>query len=72
MNSGEMSIINSGRGSGYYIYGGSYVMITWQRTDGNNPIKLFAADGSTPLEISSGNTYIAVVSPKLLGRIEFE
>ena len=72
IKTGEMNIVNSGKGSGYYIYGGSKIMITWQRTDGANPIKLYEADGLTPLEISSGNTYIAVVSPRLSGKIEFE
>ena len=70
--SGEMDISHSGRGNGYYVYGGSSIMITWQRTDGENPIKLFEADGLTPLQISSGNTYIAVVSPRLSGKVEFE
>jgi len=72
LKTGEMSIANSGKGSGYYIYGGSKIMITWQRTDGANPIRLYEADGLTPLSISSGNTYIAVVSPRLSGKIEFE
>ena len=72
MSTGEMKITNSGRGSGYYIYGGSYIMVNWQRTDGNTPIKLFETDGETPLEISSGNTYIAVLSSMLSGRISFE
>lgn len=72
ISSGEMSVVNSGHGSGYYIFGGSRIMVTWQRTDGDNPIKLYEADGVTPLEISSGNTYIAVVSPRLSGKIEFE
>ena len=67
-----MNIVNTGKGSGYYIYGGSSIMITWQRTDGENPIKLYEADGLTPLQISSGNTYVAVVSPRLSGKIEFE
>ncbi|MBO4869947.1 MAG: DUF3048 domain-containing protein [Clostridia bacterium] len=69
---GEMKIINSGRGSGYYVYGGSVIMITWQRTNGATPIKLYEADGITPLRIASGNTYIAVASPKLSGKISFE
>ncbi len=72
MTTGEMNIVNTGKGSGYYIYGGSSIMITWQRTDGENPIKLYEADGLTPLQISSGNTYVAVVSPRLSGKIEFE
>lgn len=72
LKTGEMGITSTGRGSGYYIYGGSKIMITWQRTDGANPIKLYEADGLTPLEISSGNTYVAIISPRLSGKIEFE
>lgn len=70
--SGEMNVTNNGSGSGYYVYGGSSVMIRWQRTDGAHPIRLYENDGLTPLDISAGNTYIAVLSPRLSGRIEFE
>lgn len=70
--SGEMDINNSGSGTGYYVYGGSCVQIKWQRTDGTNPIKLFENDGLTPLQISSGNTYIAIVTPRVAGKIETE
>lgn len=69
---GEMEVVNNGGGSGYYVYGGSSVMIKWQRTDGTNPIKLYETDGLTPLKIAAGNTYFAIVSPRLSGRIEFE
>ncbi len=72
LKTGEMSVSNTGSGNGYYISGGSSIMIRWQRTDGENPIKLFETDGLTPLEINSGNTYVAVVSPRLSGKIEFE
>ena len=69
---GEMTVSNTGKGNGYYVYGGSRVMISWQRTNGENPIRLYEADGETPLTVSSGNTYIAVVSPRLSGKISFE
>ncbi len=69
---GEMNISDSGTGTGYYVYGGSCIQIKWQRTDGTNPIRLFEEDGLTPLQVSSGNTYIAVVSPRTVGKIKFE
>ena len=71
-STGEMNINDSGTGTGYYIYGGSCIQIKWQRTDGTNPIRLFEQDGLTPLQISSGNTYIAVVSPRIAAKISFE
>ncbi|MBQ7699957.1 MAG: DUF3048 domain-containing protein [Clostridia bacterium] len=71
-STGEMEVVNNGSGSGYYVYGGSSVMIKWQRTDGTNPIRLYETDGLTPLKIAAGNTYVAVVSPRLSGKIEFE
>lgn len=72
IKTGEMKLSVGMRGNGYYVYGGSYIMINWQRGDGAAPVKLYETDGKTPLEISSGNTYIAVISPKLSGRIEFK
>ena len=71
-SSGEMGITNKGSGNGYYISGGSYETIRWERTDGSSPVEFYEIDGINPLEISAGSTYIAVLSPRLSGNIKFE
>lgn len=70
--SGEISILNNGSGSGYYVYGGHYVKINWKRTSGKDPIKLYERDGHTTLSVSAGNTYIAVVSPRIFSRMKMD
>lgn len=69
---GELSITASGKGTGYYVYGGSYIPISWTRTGGEYPIKLYEADGKTQLTVSAGKTYIAVVSSSARGKVLFE
>ena len=71
-STGELSISASGKGTGYYIYGGSYIPVTWTRNSGEYPIKLYEEDGKTPLTVSAGNTYIAVVSSAARARVTFE
>ncbi|MBQ3869105.1 MAG: DUF3048 domain-containing protein, partial [Clostridia bacterium] len=66
---GEISISASGKGTGYYVYGGSYIPISWTRTGGEYPIKLYEADGKTPLTVSAGRTYIAVMSSSQRGKV---
>ena len=69
---GEMEITNKGSGTGYYISGGNYEMIRGERSDGKSPIQFYETDGLTPLQISAGNTYIAVLPPRLSGNLKFE
>jgi hypothetical protein len=69
---GEISISASGKGTGYYVYGGSYIPISWTRTGGEYPIKLYEADGKTPLTVSAGRTYIAVMSSSQRGKVVAE
>ena len=69
---GELSFSSSGKGNGYYVYGGSYIPITWTRTGGEYPIKLFESDGSAVLTVSAGKTYIAVLSSSATGKVTFE
>ncbi len=69
---GELNISASGKGTGYYVYGGSYIPISWTRTGGEYPIKLYEADGKTPLTVSAGSTYIAVMSTSQRGRVVME
>ena len=53
----------NGNGTGYFISGGKYVEITWQRTSGTSPFRFYLADG-TPLVMGVGKTYICVVDDK--------
>ena len=69
---GELNITASGKGTGYYVHGGSYIPITWTRTGGEYPIKLYEADGKTALTVSAGSTYIAVLSTSQRGRVVME
>lgn len=69
---GEISISASGKGTGYYVYGGSYIPISWTRTGGEYPIKLYEADGKTPLTVSAGRTYIAVMSSSQRAKVVAE
>ena len=72
MASGELSYSASGKGTGYYVYGGSYESITWSRTGGEYPIKFYESDGKNTLTLSAGNTYIAVIASAATGRVVFE
>lgn len=71
-SSGELSFMASGKGTGYYVYGGSYIPITWTRTGGEYPIKLFEPDGKTQLTVSAGKTYIVILSTSARARVAFE
>lgn len=50
-------------GTGYYLSGGHYQEITWEKGDTYDRLQLFAADGST-LQVNVGKSYIGVVSDK--------
>ena len=47
-------------GSGYLACGGTVREIRWTRT--NNKLSYFEADGTTPLTVATGKTYIALVA----------
>lgn len=47
-------------GSGYLATGGTVREIKWKRT--NNQLSYYEADGTTPLTVSEGKTYIALIS----------
>ena len=58
-NVGRLSVRTTGTGSGYYLCGGRYVEITWQRDANTDSFSYFLADG-TPLELVIGTTYIGI------------
>lgn len=57
---GTLSINTCGAGDGYYACGGKIILITWKRGGLEKPFSYFLEDG-TPLEVSVGTTYIAVL-----------
>ena len=48
-----------GTGSGYYICGGKYVPVTWEKADYRTPTEWFDANGDK-LTINPGKTFIAI------------
>lgn len=71
-STGEMIMDEAGSGTGYYVYGGSYIPIVWKKDGTGKPIQYYMNDSVTPLQISAGNTLISVLSTKLYGKIVFE
>ena len=58
-NVGRLSVRTTGTGNGYYLCGGKYVEISWQRDSNTDSFSYFLADG-TPLELGIGTTYIGI------------
>ncbi len=55
------SDFNLTTGSGYYIYGGKYVPITWEKGAPESPLIIKSTDGNL-MDINTGKTYIGVIS----------
>ncbi len=56
-------------GSGHLASGGTVREIKWTRTNGQ--LSYFEADGTTPLTVAEGKTYIALVSKEYKGQTAF-
>ena len=65
----HISVDSTGSGQGYYITGGKYVKILWEKTSQDTPMKLYCEDG-TPLVMNCGKTFVNVVSPAVFSRCE--
>ena len=61
--SGETDIVTVGTGSGYYVCGGKYIPITWERESADVPFKYVKSNGEE-LEICRGKTFVCVTSEK--------
>ena len=68
--SGEMDIVTTGTGSGYYIYGGKYIPITWERDSEDVPFRYYTQNGQL-LEICRGKTFVCVTSVKRRSDVKF-
>lgn len=52
----------TGNGKGLYITDGKVKEIVWTKSDRQTPYKLFEADGSTPLLLNAGKSYIGITN----------
>ena len=68
--SGEMDIITTGSGSGYYICGGKYIPITWERESADVPFRYYQAN-KQELKICRGKTFVCVASEKRKNDVTF-
>ncbi len=69
--SGEVDIATTGSGSGYYVCGGKYIPITWERESADVPFKYVKSNGES-LEICRGKTFVCVTSEKRKADVTFE
>ena len=56
-------------GSGYLATGGTVREIKWKRT--NDQLSYYEADGTTPLTVAEGKTYIALTSKDYKSETKF-
>lgn len=69
--SGEMDVATVGSGSGYYVCGGKYIPITWERENAESPFKYYETNGKL-LEICRGKTFVCITSEKRKNDVTFE
>lgn len=67
----HISVDSTGSGDGYYITGGKYVKIRWEKATQDTPMKLYCEDG-TPLVMNCGKTFVNIVSPAVFKRCELD
>ena len=61
-NKGRQDINNIGSGNGYYVSGGFYIPITWEKKSHKDQTVYKYMDG-TELKVNDGNTFI-LICPK--------
>lgn len=59
---GRKNIPLTGEGSGYFVCGGKYIPIRWEKASPSAPFCYFTADGQ-PLSLGVGKSYINIVDP---------
>lgn len=62
-DAGRIAVETTGSGSGYYIYGGKYIQINWEKADHATPMKLTDSLGNE-LKLNCGKTMINIISPE--------
>ena len=58
---GCLAVSFTGTGKGYYAYGGKIREIVWKKPSRTEVYSLYESDGETPLTLSPGKSYIAIV-----------
>ncbi len=56
---GRLDVTTEGTGTGYYITGGKYIPITWEKPTADSAITYFGADGE-PLMVNRGKTFVSI------------
>ena len=57
---GHLDLLLENGGEGYYLYGGRYEKIRWEKGGDRDPLRLLTPDGA-PLTLNPGNSYIGFV-----------
>lgn len=55
----HMDVTTTGSGEGYYLYGGKYEKITWEKADEDTPVKLYNESGEELL-VNRGKTFFQI------------
>ena len=56
---GRLDVTTEGSGTGFYITGGKYVPITWEKPTADSAITYYGADGQ-PLMVNRGKTFVSI------------
>jgi len=59
-DAGRLDIVTTGSGSGYFISGGKYIEIDWQRENKSSPF-IYTLKNGDKFDFSIGKTYICVI-----------
>ncbi len=62
-SSGRIDVTTTGTGEGYYISGGKYIDIKYNKASADSEISFTNTD-DTPLLMNKGKTYIAIIKPQ--------
>lgn len=57
---GHLSVVLTGKGSGYYACGGKYMPITWEKKDVEDQQRFYDADGNQ-IKLGIGKTYVCII-----------
>ena len=67
---GRIKVDFTGSGNGYYAVNGVYKKIVWKKQNRTTPYALFEQDGTTPLLLCPGKSYIAIANTNI--KVSFE
>ena len=65
----HMDVSTTGTGEGYYITGGKYEKITWEKSDEDTPVKLYNEAGEELL-VNRGKTFFQICSEAMAATTE--